>query len=54
MLINKNLDHMISVSSPVIVATGTGVVGEGLRNTWGSEDEDMAFGGVEPKKKGQF
>ncbi|XP_076846861.1 exosome complex component RRP45 [Brachyhypopomus gauderio] len=28
------------VSSPVIVAMGTGQVGEGLQNTWGLDDED--------------
>ncbi|XP_053475570.1 exosome complex component RRP45 [Ictalurus furcatus] len=28
------------VPSPVIVATGTGQVGEGLQNTWGLEDDD--------------
>lgn len=26
--------------SPVIVATGTGQVGEGLQNTWGLDEED--------------
>ncbi|GAA6070949.1 exosome complex component RRP45, partial [Tachysurus ichikawai] len=28
------------VPSPVIVATGTGQVGEGLENTWGLEEDD--------------
>ncbi|XP_060772526.1 exosome complex component RRP45 [Neoarius graeffei] len=28
------------VSSPVIVATGTGQIGEGLQNTWGLDEED--------------
>lgn len=34
------LDTLISVPSPVIVATGTGQVGEGLQSTWGLEDDD--------------
>lgn len=34
------LDPLIRVPSPVIVATGTGQVGEGLENTWGLEEDD--------------
>ncbi|XP_066516393.1 exosome complex component RRP45 [Hoplias malabaricus] len=37
------------VPSPVIVATGTGQVGEGLQNTWGLEEEDEE--GVEDEMK---
>ncbi|XP_062864402.1 exosome complex component RRP45 [Trichomycterus rosablanca] len=42
-----------TVSSPVIVATGTGQVGEGLQSTWGLEDEeeDMETGVDGPKKE---
>lgn len=36
----RDLDSLISVPSPVIVATGTGQVGEGLQNTWGLEEDD--------------
>ncbi|KAF4071558.1 hypothetical protein AMELA_G00274720 [Ameiurus melas] len=44
------------VPSPVIVATGTGQVGEGLQNTWGLEDdedeeEEMSDLTVREKKK---
>lgn len=35
------LDPIFSVSSPVVCATGTAQVGEGLVNSWGlEEDED--------------
>lgn len=45
------------VPSPIIVATGTGQVGEGLQNTWGLEEEDeedesqRETGGKEKMKK---
>uniref|UniRef100_A0A8B9HR34 Exosome complex component RRP45 n=1 Tax=Astyanax mexicanus TaxID=7994 RepID=A0A8B9HR34_ASTMX len=35
-----NLCVRIPVSSPVIVATGTGQLGEGVQSTWGLEEED--------------
>ncbi|KAL6466743.1 hypothetical protein MHYP_G00245470 [Metynnis hypsauchen] len=43
-----------SVPSPVIVATGTGQVGEGLQNTWGLDEEDAEEefqGGMDAKEK---
>lgn len=34
------LDPIIRVSSPVLCATGTARVGEGLVNSWGLEEEE--------------